>query len=197
MTNSDDSDDRPTQAAAPTVRASTRRLRWWVAGITFVVGFVFGILAVGLLNLATPEFGAEAQTSASASPTQVPGPVNTNPVVAEARVNAACLAVINGAQDMYSILTGVGQAVKDVDLQQLDDIVRRLQPVEARLGQDLQNCRVDTDVVPPTASAPPSEPTASAPPSEPTASPPPTVPSTVPPTPSATSTVPPTPSATR
>jgi hypothetical protein len=68
-------------------------------------------------------------------------------VVAEARVNAACLAVINEAQDMYTVLTGLGQAVSDVDLQQLDDIVRRLQPIEARLGQDLQRCRVDTGIV--------------------------------------------------
>ena len=78
------------------------------------------------------------------------------PVVAEARVNAACLAVINEAQDMYTVLTGLGQAVTDVDLQQLDDIVRRLQPIEARLGQDLQRCEVETDVVTnPTGSTPP------------------------------------------
>jgi hypothetical protein len=68
-------------------------------------------------------------------------------VVAEARVNAACLAVINDAQDMYAVLTTVPEAASDVDLQQLDDIVRRLQPIEARLGPDLQNCRVDTSVV--------------------------------------------------
>ena len=78
------------------------------------------------------------------------------PVVAEARVNAACLAVINEAQDMYNVLTGLGQAVKDVDLAQLDDIVRRLQPIEARLGQDLQACEVETGIVTnPTGSAPP------------------------------------------
>ncbi|MFL6026285.1 MAG: hypothetical protein ACJ72K_05075 [Friedmanniella sp.] len=67
--------------------------------------------------------------------------------MAEAQVNAACLAVINEAQDMYVVLTGLGQAVTDVDLQQLDDIVRRLQPIEARLGGDLQECKVDTGVV--------------------------------------------------
>jgi hypothetical protein len=48
---------------------------------------------------------------------------------------------------MYTVLTGLEQAVTDVDLQQLDDIVRRLQPIEARLGQDLQRCEVETDVV--------------------------------------------------
>jgi hypothetical protein len=68
-------------------------------------------------------------------------------MVAEARVNAACLAVINEAQDMYVVLTGLDEAVTDVDLQALDDIVRRLQPIEARLGQDLQRCEVETGVV--------------------------------------------------
>ena len=146
MTNSSESGDRPPQSAGP---AQTRRLRWWVAGITFVVGFVFGVLAVGLLSAGTPEFGAQAAGpgAGTAPPTVAPSPGSSAPVVAEARVNAACLAVINEAQDMYTVLTGLGQAASDVDLQQLDDIVRRLQPIEARLGQDLQRCRVDTGVV--------------------------------------------------
>jgi hypothetical protein len=154
LTNSSDHGDRQTQPAAPT---QTRRLRWWIAGITFVVGFVFGVIAVGLLSAGTTEFGTEAARGAGpAQTTMVPTPGGTMPVVAEARVNAACLAVINEAQDMYTVLTGLDQAVTDVDLQQLDDIVRRLQPIEARLGQDLQRCEVETEVVTnPTGSAPP------------------------------------------
>ena len=145
MTNLNELGDRSTQAAAP---AQTRRLRWWVAGITFVVGFVFGIIAVGLLSAGTPEFGAQAGPGGgTAAPTLAPSPGGTVPVVAEARVNAACLAVINEAQDMYNVLTGVDEAVTDVDLQALDDIVRRLQPIQARLGQDLQRCEVDTGIV--------------------------------------------------
>jgi hypothetical protein len=146
VTNSTRPRDGSTQAALP---AQTRRLRWWIAGITLVVGFVFGVIAVGLLSLGTPDFGTEGRPGAgsTAPPTVAPTPGSTNPVVAEARVNAACLSVINEAQDMYTVLTGLGQAVKDVDLQQLDDIVRRLQPIEARLGQDLQKCEVNTDVV--------------------------------------------------
>jgi hypothetical protein len=153
LTNSSEDSDRQTQSAP----AQTRRLRWWIAGITFVVGFVFGVIAVGLLSAGTPEFGTEAGPGAGrAQTTMAPTPGSTMPVVAEARVNAACLAVINEAQDMYTVLTGLGQAVTDVDLQQLDDIVRRLQPIEARLGQDLQRCEVETDVVTnPTGSAPP------------------------------------------
>jgi hypothetical protein len=112
-----------------------------------VVGLVFGIIAVGLLRLGTPEFGAETGAGGSTlTPTLAPTPGGTVPVVAEARVNAACLAVINEAQDIFGILTGLDEAVTDVDLQALDDIVRRLQPVEARLGQDLQRCEVDTSI---------------------------------------------------
>jgi hypothetical protein len=51
------------------------------------------------------------------------------------------------AQDAYTVLTGLDEAVTDVDLQALDDIVRRLQPIEARLGRDLQACQVDTRVI--------------------------------------------------
>ena len=145
MTSSGQPGDRSTPSAAP---AQTRRLRWWVAGITFVVGFVFGIITVGLLNLGTPEFGAQAGPGAGTAPaTPAPSPGGSVPVVAEARVNAACLAVINEAQDLHAVLTGLDDAVVDVDLQALDDIVRRLQPIEARLGRDLQGCEVDTEVV--------------------------------------------------
>lgn len=145
MTLSDDSSEREEPVAEPPVRSQTRRLRWWVAGITFVVGFVFGVIAVGLLNVTTPSFGT-AGGPGSTSTVGGPTPGGSVPVVAEARVNAACLAVINEAQDVYTVLTGLDEAVTDVDLQALDDIVRRLQPIEARLGRDLQNCRVDTSV---------------------------------------------------
>jgi hypothetical protein len=142
VTSSDDASEPEAETRAPT---QTRRLRWWIAGITFVVGFVFGVIAVGLLNLSTPRFGS-AGGPGSTPTAGGPTPGGSVPVVAEARVNAACLAVINEAQDMYTVLTGLGQAVTDVDLQALDDIVRRLQPIEARLGRDLQACQVDTSV---------------------------------------------------
>lgn len=64
--------------------------------------------------------------------------------------------MINEAQDLHAVLTGLDDAVIDVDLQALDDIVRRLQPIDARLGRDLQRCEVDTEVVTnPTQGAPP------------------------------------------
>lgn len=123
-------------------RDLARRYPWWVLAATFVGGIVVGVIAVGLLSVGNPDFGTPSPTS-SATPTTN----STIPVGAQARVNAACLAVINEAQDTYVVLTDLGPAVQEVDLQQLDDIVRRLQPIETRLGQDLRDCRIDAGAV--------------------------------------------------
>jgi hypothetical protein len=54
--------------------------------------------------------------------------------------------VINEAQDVATILSEVGPALSAVNLQQLDDIVRRLQSIQGRLDDDLRDCRVEADV---------------------------------------------------
>jgi hypothetical protein len=54
--------------------------------------------------------------------------------------------VINGAQDVTTTLSEVGPAIRDVNLQQLDDIVRRLQPIQTRLQNDLQDCQIEAEV---------------------------------------------------
>lgn len=104
-----------------------------------------GILTVGLLNATTPEFAAGAASSPGASASEPPS-TGSVPVTAQAQVNAACLRVINEAQDVYTTLQALEQAVTDVNLQQLDDMVRGLQPIQPRLARDLQGCRVDTEV---------------------------------------------------
>ena len=68
------------------------------------------------------------------------------PAAASAQVNAACLRVINEAQDVATILSEVGPAITAVNLQQLDDMVRRLQSIQARLDDDLRDCKVDAQV---------------------------------------------------
>jgi hypothetical protein len=54
--------------------------------------------------------------------------------------------VINHAQDVATILSEVGPAITAVNLQQLDDIVRRLQSIQTRLEVDLRNCKVNAEV---------------------------------------------------
>ena len=125
--------------AADVTPAPKRRRPWWVLVAIFVGGVVVGVLLVGLLSAGTPDFVvANREAAASASPS----PSASVEVAAQARVNAACLRVINDAQDVYSALAGLGEAVDDVDFGAMDDIVRRLQPVEPRLARDLQDCEV-------------------------------------------------------
>ncbi len=115
------------------------RRPWWMLVAIFVGGLVVGVLLVGVLSAGTPDFVlANREAAASAEPS----PSASVEVAAQARVNAACLRVINDAQDVYSALAGLGEAVDDVDFGAMDDIVRRLQPVEPRLARDLQDCEV-------------------------------------------------------
>jgi hypothetical protein len=120
-----------------------RRSRWWIAVLTFVAGVAVGVLIVGFLGRSTPDFSA----APSAPPTS-PSPADGEgvPAAASAQVNAACLRVINEAQDVATILSEVGPAITAVNLQQLDDIVRRLQSIQARLDDDLRDCKVDAQV---------------------------------------------------
>jgi hypothetical protein len=120
-----------------------RRSRWWIAVLTFVAGVAVGVLIVGFLTRSTPDF-----SGAPSAPPTSPSPAGSQgvPAAASAQVNAACLRVINEAQDVATILSEVGPAITAVNLQQLDDIVRRLQSIQARLDDDLRDCKVEAQV---------------------------------------------------
>lgn len=132
--------------ADPTGPSGVRRwLSRWLLGGTFVGGIIVGVILVGLLNLSTPDFLAAGQPS----PSPTASGFNRVEVAADVRVNAACLRVINEAQDIYGPLTGLNQAITDVNLKQLDDIVRQLQPIQPRLERDLRDCQVDATATEP------------------------------------------------
>lgn len=118
-------------------------VHWWIAALTGLGGLVVGVVVAAVLLATTPQFGTAAPESVDGRG-DPPTSDSSVPVVVEARVNAACLRVINEAQDVVRILSGVDEATDEVDLLELDDIVRRLQPVETRLQRDLRQCRVDT-----------------------------------------------------
>lgn len=141
-----DGTDRPDIAESSDPGGTVTLVRWWVAALAGLGGLVIGMLIAALLLATTPRFGAAPGAAPGSPDKDEPTAASSIPVVAEARVNAACLRVINEAQDVVRILSGADEAVTDVDLQRLDDIVRRLQPVEARLQRDLLDCRVDTSV---------------------------------------------------
>ena len=138
MAGTDAKQQAPDDNAIPT----RRRSRWWIPVLTFVGGIAVGVLIVGLLNTTTPDFSAQ-QSSAPTTPSPAGPPP---PSEAGARVNAACVRVINEAQDVATILSEVGPALSTVNFQQLDDIVRRLQSIQGRMDDDLRDCRVEADV---------------------------------------------------
>ena len=151
----------PKHQAIENAVPTQRRSRWWIPVLTFVAGTAVGVLIVGFLNASTPDFSAEAS-----APPATPSPAGSQPVPGEAgaRVNAACVRVINAARDVSTILGEVGPAITTVNLQQLDDIVRRLQSIQRRMDKDLRDCKVEADVsgTPSSSSTPePTEPSAS------------------------------------
>lgn len=135
------------EATRPGRRLRRTRWRWLVAG-SFVLGVVVGVLLVGLLRLGNPEFPSATAPSATLVPSGSATASSSTTVGggAEAQVNASCLRVIEEAQQVYDIITGVREAAADVDLRKLDEIVRQLQPIQTRLGSDLSECKVDTSV---------------------------------------------------
>lgn len=138
-------------------RRVQRPSRWWIPVLTFILGGVVGVLTVGLLGITWPAFLSTQTSAPPATPSPTAG--QRVPVAASAQVNAACLRVINDAQDVSIMLSEVGPAASAVNLQQLDDIVRRLQSIQPRLKRDLSDCRVEPSAGGTPSAEPPTSPT--------------------------------------
>lgn len=126
-----------------------RALRWWAAGVTFVIGLLAGALLVGLLSgggttspgapvaaAPTRESGG-AQSSESGAPAGATGSVS---------VDAACLRAVNAAQDVAYVMRGLGEALSTFNAARLDEIVGELQPLQDRLQGSLADCDVATGI---------------------------------------------------
>jgi hypothetical protein len=131
--------------AEPQEPAESRRSRWWPALIMFLAGLAIGAIAVAVFRPGIPD--SPTVTGPTVAPT-VTGPWPSVDPPATAQVNAACLRVLNEAHQVYNIISGAGEAITTVDLRRLDNMVRRLQPLEPLLQRDLQACEVDTGAGP-------------------------------------------------
>ncbi len=137
MTASGSSPARPARGVA----------RWWLAGGTFVVGLLVGVLIAGLLITNSPEPGAADGTSPSGGTTSAPSSeaaADTSGATVEILVNEPCLRAINAAQDAYGAIERIAGAITDLDFAALDGIVRELQPLQAALRDDVAACEVST-----------------------------------------------------
>lgn len=134
---------RGAEAAGERPDLGKARVPWWAAVLIGMGGLLVGVLLVGVLSVTNPAFVQE-RDEAVASAANQPSGEGSIEVEAQAQVNAACLRVINSAQDVYSILSDTEEAVTDVDLRRLDDMVRRLDPIQQRLETDLVACEIKT-----------------------------------------------------
>ena len=137
---------------APAPVARRRRggpFAWILAGVAFVLGIGVGAVAIALLSEDSPGVTVAATTTISARPTTgAPSGTETAAVTAQITVNDACVRAINTAQDAYQAITELGDAAKQFDIARLDAIVRRLQPIQTNLQNDITACNITTKVTP-------------------------------------------------
>lgn len=137
----------------PEGRADRGWTRWLATG-TFVLGLAAGVLLVGLLGEDAPVATTAQGAVVSEPAAPPPGPAEpTGPVV----VNAACLRALNAARDIAATVDDLGAAAASLDAARLDEVVRRLQPLQQRLQAETAACEATGSV--PTGTAAPSAPT--------------------------------------
>ncbi|MCV2490369.1 hypothetical protein OF117_13455 [Geodermatophilus sp. YIM 151500] len=124
-----------------------------LAAVVFVAGLVAGGLAVGLLS-AGPVV-VEAGPGGAGEGGVPGGALPPEGASAQFVVNGPCLGAVNAAQDTFLVLDDLGRAAADLDAAALDEVVRRLIPLQDRLETGLDACRVSTEVGP--GAAPPSD----------------------------------------
>jgi len=131
-------------ARSPAPQGLLRRaLRWWALTAAFLLGLLVGAVAIGLFSAgspvpqgggaaatAGPGGGAGGRTDAAAGAT------------GELVVNDACLRAINAAQDTVDVVDDLAEAVAEFNAARLDEVVRRLQPLEQRLTENVESCEV-------------------------------------------------------
>ncbi|MCZ2836575.1 hypothetical protein [Modestobacter sp. VKM Ac-2985] len=135
------------EGGPPASRTGTgRAVRWWLAAATFVAGLFVGGLLVGLLSEGSAPVPVAAQ-DAPGTDGAVPLPeAPATGETAEVVVNAACLRAVNGAQDVVAVIDDLGEAVSEFNAARLDEVVRRLQPLQGRLSADIAGCQVVSEV---------------------------------------------------
>jgi hypothetical protein len=131
-----------------------------VMAAVLVLGLTLGAVAVGLLSGSDPPpTAAEPGGAADGGLTVGPFPRTGG----EFRVNAACLGAINAAQDAFAAIDELSEAAAALDAARLDEVVRRLQPLQPQLEEDLAACEVTPLADASVGGSPPAPPTEPAP----------------------------------
>jgi len=143
----------PTTGSSRVPRSPRRAARWWLAAGTFVLGLAAGVIITGLLasDSSIPIAGRTVSPDTALSSTAVVGSMASSSSSSSSSapgasvqivVNEACLRAINEGQDAYNAINKIGDAVRDLNLTTLDDIIRQLQPLQGALRADVSGCHV-------------------------------------------------------
>jgi len=143
----------PTTGSSRVPRSPRRAARWWLAAGTFVLGLAAGVIITGLLasDSSIPSAGRTVSPDTALSTTAVVGSMASSSSSSSSSapgasvqivVNEACLRAINEGQDAYNAINKIGDAVRDLNLTTLDDIIRQLQPLQGALRADVSGCHV-------------------------------------------------------
>lgn len=135
--------DRNTSSAEP--RRVGGHYRGFLALlVALVVGAVAGGVVVAVFSgsdQVTVPAPSSASGSASSAMRQSTGHPSGSPSgSANVQLSAACVRVVNDAQDAYTALGGLESAVTSLNATKLDGIVRQVQQVRRHLSRDLPRC---------------------------------------------------------
>lgn len=110
----------------------------WVGTALFLLGLALGATGTAVLSSQSVRPVVE---QAGGTADVDPGPAPTR---AGVLVTNGCLRAVNDAQDALVAIDDAAQAAAELNAAALDEVVRRLQPVQDRLQANLDGCQVVT-----------------------------------------------------
>lgn len=127
------------KTAVPSREGWRRVLRWWGKAGAFLAGLLVGAVLVGLLSEGSVVVAAPEPADVDVLP---PGAADEGGITGQATLDADCLRAVNAAQDVAQLLDDLGEALAVLNAARLDEVVRRLQPLERRLQSSVEACEV-------------------------------------------------------
>jgi hypothetical protein len=129
--------------------ATGRRLRpvrsGLVAAVAFVLGLLAGAVTVGLLAEGPLVIASPEEEGIDPVPPGG-GALPAEDASAEFLVSGACFGAVNAAQDTLVLVDDIGDAAAELDAARLDEIVRRLMPLQTRIERGIEACEASAVV---------------------------------------------------
>jgi hypothetical protein len=136
----------PAAPPEPEVRRA-RRVGWLLfAAATFVLGLFVGGVIVGFADDSSGPVVRTVTRTVTPSAVPNPGGAGSGAATGQAVVSAQCLRAVNEAQTVAGQLGSVIDALRSFNLSAVNDGIRALQPLQARLRRDAAACQVSTSL---------------------------------------------------